>query len=194
MKDPLAIFSSEWLYRNYDFDMLVMIRHPAAFCSSLKIKGWAFDFNHILSQPKLMGDLLYPFKEQIKEYSENDKDIVDQAILLWNCIHYSILLFRERHSGWLFVKHEDLSLDPLEQFRIIYNKFNLEYTSRAQKVILESSGTHNPIEQMRGNEFKRNSKDNIKNWKNCLSEEEVNRVLVGTANISSQFYTDDDWR
>jgi len=46
IKDPIAIFSTEWLCKKFNMKVLVMIRHPAAFCSSLKIKNWAFNFNH----------------------------------------------------------------------------------------------------------------------------------------------------
>ena len=54
VKDPIAVFSADWLSKTYDMNVLVMIRHPAAFCSSLKIKNWKFDFNNLLDQPLLI--------------------------------------------------------------------------------------------------------------------------------------------
>jgi hypothetical protein len=38
IKDPIAIMSAEWMYENFDLDIIVLIRHPAAFVSSLKVK------------------------------------------------------------------------------------------------------------------------------------------------------------
>ena len=55
-KDPIASFASEYLHTNYNFDVIVLIRHPAAFCGSLKRLGWGFDLmysdnkkNYVLS-------------------------------------------------------------------------------------------------------------------------------------------------
>jgi hypothetical protein len=42
--------------------------------------------------------------------------------------------------------------------------------------ILETSGAHNPIEQQSANEFIRDSKANIFNWKNRLSQNEIDKI------------------
>ena len=194
IKDPIAFFSAEWLYKSFNFDVLVLIRHPAAFCSSLKIKGWRFDFNDLLTQSLLMRDFLLPFEKEIKESAKTERDITDQAILLWNCIHSVVRKYQDKYSHrWLFVKHEDLSLDPVNKFKSIYKRLNLEYTHSAQNKIKENTGEHNPIEQVQGNEGKRNSKENIMNWKNRLNDEEINRIKEGTKAISSLFYTESEW-
>jgi hypothetical protein len=73
LKDPIAIFSAEWLCKSFDMNVLVMIRHPAAFCSSLKIKGCnKFDFNNFLNQPLLMKDYLGKFEQKISEYANEE--------------------------------------------------------------------------------------------------------------------------
>ena len=193
IKDPIAFFSSEWLAGRFDMQVLVLIRHPAAFCSSLKIKNWEFDFNNFLRQPLLMNKYLYPYKKEIEEFTSNGKDIVDQGILLWNCIHFTVKKFQERNTEWIFIRHEDLSLDPCDQFRLLYEKLNLEFTQRAKDAIEESSGTHNPVEQVSGNELKRDSRKNVNNWKNRLSQAEVERIRLKTADLSNLFYTDSEW-
>jgi len=193
VKDPIAFFSAEWLGRTFDMDVLVMIRHPAAFCSSLKIKNWRFDFNHFLRQPLLMEKFLAGFEAEIREQSENRKGIIEQAILLWNCIHHTIAIYRKDHPDWLFVRHEDLSLDPVNQFRAIYHAFHLKFTDRVQEKILKSSGAHNPVEQQSRNEFVRNSKKNIDNWKIRLSREEIDLIRAKTSEIAAPFYSDETW-
>jgi hypothetical protein len=193
IKDPIAFFSAEWLNKNFSCDVVVLIRHPAAFCSSLKIKKWDFDFSNFSDQPLLMEKFLGPFKNEIEEFNINEKDIIDQGILLWNCIHYTMSQYKKNNPEWLFIKHEDLSLNPLEQFRTIYKKLNLEFTRRAQSEILESSSPSNPSEQIKGNELMRNSKKNVMNWKKRLTKEEINRIKEGTSEISSLLYTEEEW-
>ncbi len=194
MKDPIAFFSSEWLAKTFDMDVLVLIRHPAAFCSSLKLMNWRFDFNNFTNQPLLMDKYLSPFKKEIGGFASTEVDIIEQGILLWNCIHHTVTTYQERHTDWLFVRHEDLSLDPCNQFRSLYEKLNLDFTQRAKRAIEESSGMHNPIEQTPGQEFQRNSRKSINNWKNLLSRPEIDKIRAKTADVSARYYDASEWR
>lgn len=193
VKDPIAIFSAGWLAETFDLNVLVMIRHPAAFCASLKVKNWRFDFANWLNQPLLIRDRLSGFEEEIREYTEREHDLIDQAILLWNCIHGAIAAYRENYPHWLFVRHEDLSREPVAGFRSICETFELEFTSRTESAILDSSGAHNPTEQGVGRNLKRNSRENIKNWKSRLTREEIERIKKKTKNVSDLFYSGDEW-
>jgi hypothetical protein len=170
-----------------------MLRHPAAFCSSLKIKNWEFDFSNFLNQPLLMEKYLHPFVDEIREYTEHKKGVIEQGILLWNCIHHTIEIYKKEFPDWLFIRHEDLSADPINQFRSIYQKFGLEFTQKAKRTILESSGAHNPVEQQARSEFARNSVENINNWKTRLSQEEIALIRDKTSGIAGLFYINDEW-
>jgi len=192
-KDPLALFSAEWLSKEFDMNVLVMIRHPAAFCLSLKVKNWKFDFNNFLEQPLLMNKYLHEFKEDIHEYAQNEKDILDQAILLWNCIHHTISIYKESHPEWLFVKHEYLSLEPVNQFQLIYETFGLEFTDKARSIILRSSSSNNPVEFNTTNQLLRNSKENIYKWKKILTENEIEKIKQKTSNVFNLLYTQEQW-
>lgn len=68
LKDPIAIMSAPWLYNKVDCDVIVCIRHPAAFVASIKEKDWDFDFNQLLEQEKLMKEKLYPFQEKFVNF------------------------------------------------------------------------------------------------------------------------------
>jgi len=193
IKDPIAFFSAEWLVDTFDMDALVLIRHPAAFCSSLKLKQWRFDFNVFLRQPKLMERHLSLFEEQITVCSKGTPDLIDQGILLWNCIHAVVLDYRNRRDDWFFRRHEDLSLNPVSEFRTLYRELNLNYSPRVEAEILRSSGSQNPSEQQEGQEFVRNSVKNIVNWKQRLSSDEIARIRIGTEGFACQFYSDSEW-
>lgn len=188
VKDPIAFFSADWLARRYDMNVLVMIRHPAAFCSSLKIKKWAFNFNNFLAQPLLMERYLSPFEDEIRACAQEEKDIIDQGILLWNCIHHTVAVYQREHPEWVFARHEDLSSDPEGYFESIFQKFELDFTPEVKAAITQNSGSHNPAEQQADDEFKRDSKKNITNWKTRLSAEEIAHILDKTRAISSTFY------
>jgi hypothetical protein len=193
MKDPLAFFSAEWLARLFDMQVVVMIRHPAAFCSSLKILNWRSNFNDFTNQPLLMEKYLGSFADEMREFAKTERNIIDQGILVWNCFHTTIRSYKDRHPDWLFVKHEDLSSDPCERFRWLYKELNLEFTPAAQRIIEANTGEHNPAEKAPGRPFTRNSKKNITNWKTRLSTAEIDRIRRGTADVCASFYTSADW-
>ena len=207
MKDPVAIFSAPWLARHFDMNVVVMIRHPAAFCSSLKVLNWKFDFNHFLMQPQLMRETrLADFESEIRYFAENEQEIILQGTLLWNCMYAVINEYRTRYPGWLFLKHEELSMNPVDSFRKVYAELGLEFTTNVRTAIEESSSgqnpkrritrvTLNPFEQVRNDEFslRRNSKVNVLNWKGRLSDREILTIRERTRDVSRLFYSDLDW-
>ena len=73
--------SAEWVYKHYNCDVVITIRHPAAFIANLKVKDWQFDFNNYLNQEDLMNGYLLDYKDQIIEYSRTKQDIIKQGIL-----------------------------------------------------------------------------------------------------------------
>lgn len=193
VKDPIAFFSAEWLAETFDMDVVVLIRHPAAFCSSLTALGWRFDFSNFLEQPLLMSRYLEPFRDEILEYAANEQGLLSQAILLWKCFYHTVHIYQNNHPDWIFVKHEILSSDPVEQFQKLYEALGLEFTSFAKSSILKSTGSHNPVERATAKSIMRNSKENIFNWKHRLTQDEILRIKKETSELSKLFYTEADW-
>ncbi len=112
IKDPMALFAAEWLTRTFDMDVLVMIRHPAAFASSVVKLNWGFDYEQQWSaQPTLMRDLLGPFAGDFRDYV-GEVDLVHEGIVMWRAMHHAIAGYRERHPDWVFVRHERSRRQP----------------------------------------------------------------------------------
>ena len=191
IKDPIAVFSTEWLAKRFNMNVIVLIRHPAAFAGSLKKAKWNHPFSHFLQQPLLMQHHLFKYKSEIVEYSKTEKDIVDQAILLWNLIHYMILKYRKNNPDWIFVKHEDLSKHPIEEFGNLYNRLGLNYSADIQEKIKGFSFVNPREGNMDG--LKRESKSNIWSWKRRLTVDEVEKIKKNTNEIAKEFYSEEDW-
>ncbi len=196
LKDPVAFFSAEWLANKFDMDVIVLIRHPAAFASSLKRLNWTFNFSHFVEQPLLMRDLLEPFANEIKDYSLKDYDIIDQSILLWNIFNYVILQYKKRYNQWIFLRHEDISENPLEWYKYLYNRLELKFTPEIIQTIKEYSYSPLNLPEFKNQEIhrlKRNSPSNIYTWKNNLNSNEITRIRKGVGKLSHYFYSDTDW-
>jgi hypothetical protein len=193
LKDPMALFSAEWLNARFGVQPIIVIRHPAAFASSLKRLGWTHPFGHFLAQPLLMRDFLTPYRSKIEEFAISERPILDQAILLWELIHYTILQYRSRHPEWLFVRHEDLSRQPVQRFQKIFQGLGLPFESVIKRQIAEYSAEGNPIESMDPMNVRRCSTKIIGRWRQTLSADEIQHIRRAVEPVSQEFYDDGDW-
>jgi len=192
LKDPIALFSAEWIADRFDADVMVLIRHPAAFVGSLtRGEGTHHPFSHFLKQPLLMERYLQPYDDQIRRFAERELPPLDQAILLWNIIHSMILGYRKRRPNWLFVRHEDLSRNPVGEYRAIFESLDLPFTDEVEQTIIDSTHTSDAKNRDRG--LVRESKANIWSWKRRLSEDQIAKVREQTREVAEQFYSDADW-
>ena len=186
-KDPLAFFSAPWLHSEFGMIPVVMIRHPAAFVSSVKLKNWRFDFANFTGQPDLLDGPLAPWREQIEAAAHTPPELGAHAILLWKCIYGTALRYRETHPHWIYRTHEEMSLDHTREFARLFKDLGLTFGPEQQQALESMSGAHNPAEQGK-NQFFRNSRETISTWKTRLTAPQIDEVLTGTEDIRLKFY------
>jgi len=192
IKDPFAVFSVLWFAKKLNCQIVVSIRHPAAFASSLKRLNWDFDFNNLLDQPILMSDHLKDDHAEMESISRDD--IVSQAALLWKMIYRFIYMTQASIPNLHIVRHEDLSLDPVNGYRSLYQSLGLTFDERVEKIILNSSSSDNPSKLSKGktHSVKLDSRANLNNWRMILSEAELGRVRKITEPVLHHFYPEDN--
>lgn len=195
VKDPFALFSAEWFADTFDADIVVLIRHPAAIASSLKRLDWGLPFWHLLEQTALIRDHLHPFRAELEAIETGQHDIIDQAILLWNVLYYTVGKYRGEHDDWIFLRHEDVARDPMQGFHDLYAALSLQFTQEVESVIREHCGSSNPAEVPADWPYalRRHSSETVWRWKDRLTPQEIARVKEGTFRIAQQFYSDEDW-
>jgi hypothetical protein len=193
LKDPFAVFSTPWFAKNLNCKVVITVRHPAAFASSLKRLNWPFDFQDLLNQPLLMRDHLEPDRDEMRAIQPDD--VIGQAALLWKLIYRSVHATRELNPDFIVVRHEDFSRDPIAGYRDLYKSLCLEFTPRVEKAILNSSSSENPVELSRKkvHGFKLDSRANIDIWKKRLAAEEIDRIREMTQEVSPLYYSEAEW-
>ncbi|MCP3919069.1 MAG: sulfotransferase [bacterium] len=195
LKDPIAFFSAPWLARTFECEVVVLVRHPAAFASSLKRLDWHFDFENWLAQPLLMRDWLHPWESEIHDFASEPRDVIDQAALMWNVIHGVAAMYHDKYPDWRFVRHEDLSLDPIDGFRDLYTSLNIEFTEDVERTLEHQTSSANPAEAPSGttHALVRDSRANVSNWKQRLTSDEVRRLRAAVAEASAPWYDEAWW-
>jgi hypothetical protein len=194
VKDPIALMSAGWLSERFGMEVVVMVRHPAAFAGSLLRLDWPrFDFRDWAGQSAFLRDLAGPYAESIRSFDPDRQDLVDEAILLWNVTHHVIQGYRDRHPGWLFVRHEDLAEEPVKGFHELYQRLDLEWDRIAERIIEASSSGRADVPAYLHRTVGRDSRAARWTWRDRLTREERDRVREGTAEVASAFYEDRDW-
>lgn len=196
VKDPFAIVSAEWLEKTFGMQVVVLVRHPAGLVSSIKRLNWSFPFSHFTRQPLLMRDHLHPYTEQLESYARKPTDFIDQGILQWNLVHKVIVEYRNQHEDWIFLRHEDVARQPVAGFRHVFQLLDLRFSSRVRSVVQEHTSSANPTEVPPERAFstRRDSRATVWQWRERLTESEIERIRDGTRDLAREFYSDEDWQ
>ncbi|HEX2295753.1 MAG TPA: sulfotransferase [Actinomycetota bacterium] len=195
VKDPMALFSAEWLARRFGADVVVMIRHPAAFVSSIKKLSWGFDYErNWLAQDLLMRDLLGAWAESFRGY-EGEVDLVGEGIVMWNAMYDVVRGYRDRHPDWHFVRYDDLADYPVDGFRDLYARLGLRWDARVAREVERSTQESNvkEVPAWRRRAINRDSRAAKRTWTKRLTPGEVERVRRGVAEVAASFYADEEW-
>ena len=193
IKDPFAVFSIPWFAKKLNCKVVVTVRHPAAFASSLKRLNWSFDFKDLLDQPLLMRDHVGAYQDEMRSIKADD--VIGQAALLWKLIYRSVHSALSLNPDFIVVRHEDLSRDPVSGYRDLYAKLGLEYTHKVEETILNSSSSENPVELSgkKVHSVKLDSRANVDSWRKRITEDELKRIRQMTEGVSDLFYSDGEW-
>ncbi len=202
LKDPFAIFAAPWFASRLGCRVVITVRHPAGFASSLKRLNWPFDFSHLLTQPLLLdlfdqcGLASYrPEMERLASLPAAQGDILEQASLLWRLVYQVVDHYRRENPDFQIVRHEDLSLDPVPGYRALYAHLGLDFTPAVEQTILASSSSENPTELSRRkvHAVRLDSRANLYNWKKRLTPPEIQRIRALTENVAGRYYPDIGW-
>jgi hypothetical protein len=136
----------------------------------------------------MLNEHFKPFIPLIEEYSGSQHDLIDQGILLWNMAYFRIREYQEKYGTcWYFVRHEDLSKDPIPEFSKLFQYLDIEFSDKLKSKIIRSTDGSTI------NRHSRNSIQNLETWKTRLTPEEISRIKVGTSKLYSFFYEEKDW-
>lgn len=195
VKDPIAVFSAPWLADRFGLNVVLMVRNPGAFVSSILRLNWRYDFRNLADQDLLMRDLLAPFAAEIDRAVSNPPDVIDQATLLWRLHYHVIDRYRCEHPEWLCVRWEDLAVDPPAGFAALYERLGLRFDDAVRARIAADTGRGNVVEVAASDTgpVQRDSRATVAAWRRRLSDEQFQRIRSGIGNAADRFYAADEW-
>lgn len=174
LKDPLALFSAEWLASEFDMAVALLVRHPAAFAASLRQQGYRHPFSHFLSQPSLM-ERLSPFEEEIRAMDATPHDDIEEAALLWRITTSEVRRLHTSHPEWSFNRYEDIVNDPAERYGKLFEYLRLPLPTNIRDRIVASTDP------------------NVDGWKRRLSGQETRLLRARVEDQAHGLYPSEDW-
>jgi hypothetical protein len=191
-KDPFACLASEYLHRRLGMEVVMLVRHPAAFACSLARLDWSLGFGVLRRQPALMEDYLAPLLEG---EDVTKMDIMEEAAVFWRCLYTVMADYADRNPDIMVVRHEDLSEDPEGEFRRLFGRLGLRMTpSILRRIRRQTSASNRAF--ARSGEVHRTSRDSRAlawAWRNRLEEDRKAMIRRRTEPLVSRFYPEDAW-
>jgi hypothetical protein len=191
-KDPHALLSAPWLADEYRMQVIVTIRHPAAYVHSIQKNGWRYPLQEFANIEPLLDGPWAEFADDLLEYNRKKISIVDEAILMWLCLTSLILTYQEKYPYWLYVKHEALCLDPVGGFRAIYKHLCLDYSKSIDRAVRFYSSRKNPKSSIY-HDVRRDSRDAARAWMRELPQTTIEHIRKRTAFMANRIYSEDNW-
>lgn len=169
VKDPTGMFLTDWIANRYQARVLVIVRHPCAFASSIHQLGWPAEVEGFLEQPRLMADWLAPHERLLRESLD---DFWCRVAAFWGAAYTVLHGQLNDHPDWRVVQYEDLCSDPQREYTRLFAEFGLEVTSRTRRFLRSSTTTSNNDPKS----TRRNSRTMTDVWRRRLTHEQVETV------------------
>jgi hypothetical protein len=195
IKDPFALLLAEWLVERTAANVIVLVRHPAAFASSVKRLGWRLDVRWLLDQPALMRSDLAPFREQLEADCRGQLDLMAHAALVWRALNTVVRRYELEYPDWQVTRYEDLAQAPIEGFRRIFERAGVPWSAAIQRRIEEANASSHGARVPEGSPggTRRDSQQAMWTWLERLTRGEIDQLHDQTQDVASHWYSEEDW-
>lgn len=189
-KDPIASLSSKYLVDHFNFRVIIIIRHPAAYYYSMKKQNWGIEPYNFLNQNTLVNYFSNELIDNLKKIKTRQEFSLYEYIIVYK---FLLKYLKNDPNNFIIVKHEELSERPVYVLKKLYKKFGIPFTEEIYKKIRKYTNQSNSTKDEKVSDIKRNSSELISEWKNNLSKKEINFVKIKTFELVSEFYNEDNW-
>ena len=203
LDDPYASLAAPWIAEEFDGQVALLVRHPAAMVASYRKLGYRAHFRHFLDQPQLMADYLEPWRADMEALVETD-DRVAQVATFWTMLHRVLADMADRSDRLHVVRYEDLCADPAGEFERLFTRMGLEFNDAARAEVVRGTEGSSKNQSHAWRVSRRgglsrtafrpmDSRSMIWAWKDKISPGEAARIRAIAGPVAERFYGDADW-
>jgi len=187
IKDPVAIFLSELLISEFDFQVIISVRKPEPIIKSRLNLGWDFDFIWWLSQEDLNKDLLSNSLYNSENFYE---DNIAKAAVHWNIIYNYAHMLKQRYpKNVKIVLQENIQSNPIGEFKSLYNYLGLSFkNSIKEKINRMTNGSRNVIQTKNVAKIKKRNLKTVNEYKGYFKTSDLSIIREITKRTKNLFY------
>lgn len=192
IKDPIALFLSEYLYNNFHVKPVILVKHPISFVVSLKRRNWWRSPQEFSSQNDLLKDY---FSDELDYFNRTWSNPIEAAAAYWRILYKVAFNQSRKYSDWQIVKHEDMSIDPVSCFKDLYEVLNLPWSNSIEKkiTVMTSASRSEGSEPGRIHSLRRNSSEIFDASIQSLTLEERKIIFNVVEDTALQMYSRDSF-
>jgi len=177
IKDPIACLLTGYIAQHFDFDIIVLFRHPAGFAASVTQLGWPVGkfLKQFLADESLMGQHLESYSALLEAYQERDD--LEAAAVLHGALNRVLWSQAQGNRNIRQFRFEDLCHAPLDAFRAIFAELGLPYgalTQQRHNVLCARQ--EKPTQGYHPHAVARNSRSMAEGWKSKVTEAQLHRL------------------
>lgn len=180
VKSVHCILSLAFLHHHFRPKIVIVIRHPANIVSSHRKLDNPDIWRNIFNQKALLQDHFDDYKDEIWQLDNP----LEKAGAQVAAFYYVIAKQLQSHPDWIVAKHEEFCLNPVNKFRELFEKLDLQWTEEVQNHISELNKTGE------GYDYKRVAEEQIDKWKRRLNPYEIEKIKKGFNIFPQPFYQD----
>ena len=149
IKDPVALFSAEWLAIRHHLRPVIVLRHPISIVRSQIRLGWTKGNKLVgIIQQKSLVETFYKETDKalLQEYMRTwfDLPLADQMCVFVRYMYLAIDRFAREFPDWHYVCYEDVSNSPEKYFVEMMQYAGLEISQLTYQKLRGEKGEYDP--------------------------------------------------
>ncbi len=150
---------------------VIVVRHPCAVAASWHRLGYNVDHHlRILRERNGLYDgVLEPYRDILNRAT----GFWQKIGALWGAVYCILYHQRKAHANWVVVNHEEFCRKPIDAFRNLFRRLDLDWTRTTGELIRISSQTDRDEPYL----FYRISEQEPEKWKTRMTVDQMSQVL-----------------
>jgi hypothetical protein len=187
IKDPTCPLTVEYLYRAFNVQPVIIVRHPASLAASLKRVQWWPQLHDFTRRRQIIAD---HFSEEPEFFQRVWESPLMESMAHWRATYKVLLSQAEAFNDWIFLTHEEISQNPVHCFRWLYDKLNLNWSRFSNYAIERLTSSRNSAEATNNQAMvlSRDSRTIFEHRLQSLSEQERGDIYDIVKDVSDVFY------
>lgn len=167
VKSVLLPMALEWLSWRFRPTIVVVLRHPLNVLASWKDLNWRME-RRLDLDPVVVDRFVSPWRLPLPDPTAT---ALERAAWQLGILMSALSIAARRHPDWTVVAHEDLCAEPVGEFRRLYERLGLPWTSKVADYLHESNRPGRGFETAR-----LASEQTAARWRTRLNRDEIQRA------------------